>query len=108
MSTHTSPFAAFPGEVVLPDFLTLGQCVAWGDCIAAAEALGSPVRRDVLDAALLPGVLSCVQEFRISGLPPRLTVETFPGTPRRASAEFISWLIGLVSALYVGEEVPNG
>lgn len=108
MTVHKSPVDKFPGEVVLPDYLTMPQVIAWGDAVEAAHELGDKPRLDKFNACFLPGIFACVQELRLDGFQQPVTPENFPGTPRRASAELVSWLIGLISALYNGEELPNG
>jgi hypothetical protein len=44
----------------------------------------------------------------LSGLPERLTLETFPATPRTQATLLIVWLVGLIANLYAGsEEAPE-
>lgn len=58
---------------------------------------------------LLPGVCACVETWELTGLPAQITPETFPGSPRIASAQLLGWLIGEISKLYSeAESLPNG
>ncbi len=57
---------------------------------------------------ILAGIIPCVEEWHIDGLPENVTPDTFPGTPKIASARLISWLINEISELYSeAEQVPN-
>jgi hypothetical protein len=74
---------------------------------AARELNGASQAR--LNFAILPGILACVEEWELEGLGRPVTLETFPATPVRASAELVGWLVEEVVKAYRGEEViPNG
>jgi hypothetical protein len=102
----TSPIKRWPGEVVISDPLTFPQIIALDDAFAAVREHDT-LTVDRTDALILPGVLRCVEEFRLAGFPPNPTYETFPATPRIASAQLIAWLINEIMKLYKDAELPN-
>ena len=115
--TITSPVDKFPGTVVMPEYLTLPQVLAFeaasdniGELRKAATEKGDDgISRTKIDQQYLPVILSIVTEWRIDGVPNIPSLENFPLTPRRATAELIAWLIGEITRLWVGEiEIPNG
>jgi len=98
----------------MPDFLTLPQVIAFEDAnekiIELIKSLpeAGRVKRSRLDEINLPVILAIVIEWRIVGIDEKPTIEKMPVTPRKESAELISWLIGEISRLYKGEtEIPN-
>lgn len=105
--TITSPVKRYPGTVTLSDPLTFPQAFAFEDALEAvkeARETGSPAR---IRFALLPGIIACVEEWHLDGFPSKPTLDTFPSTPRKSSAEIIDWLVGEISALYrEADEVP--
>ena len=104
MREITSPSARFPGVVVLHDPLSYPQVVALEEAVQQArEADGAAA-----DLALLPGLLVCVAEVRLEGIPAKPTPDTWPATPRKAAAELLRWLTSEIMTVYVGEtEIPN-
>jgi len=112
--TIISPVEQFPGSVVLPDFLTLLQVIAFEEANEKITELresvpeGGSVKRSRLDQINLPVILAIVEEWRIVGIDEKPTIERMPLTPRLASAKLISWLVGEITRLYIGEnEIPN-
>ena len=102
----TSPVAKWPGTVTISDPLTLPQAIAVEHAINAVMALEGASQR-VVNYTLLPGICQCVEAWNLEGLG-ALTAETFPATPRKASAELAAWLVNEVTALYKdAEEIPN-
>lgn len=113
----------FPGYVILSDPLTIPQTMAFEDAMSAAQE-GARERGDLITIDekervntlsphylhdVLAGVIPCIEEWHIEGLQEIVTPDTFPGTPKIASAQLISWLIGEISGLYSeAEQVPNG
>lgn len=99
----TSPVKRWPGTVTIADPLTLAQVAAFERAIKRAEILRrdnpEPTRAE-LDAAHLPGLLSCVESHALSGIASPLGVDNFPGTPRIDSARLIEWLMMEILALY--------
>lgn len=103
--TISSPVERWPGTVTLYDPMTLLQEAAWEDAFLAARSAKS---RAGSWLALLPGILACVQEWRLEGVPERPTVETFPVRPREDAARLIAWLITEITELYrEASDVPN-
>lgn len=110
MGKKVSPVEKFPGFVVLPDFLTLPQVIAFEDAIGQAEELkkGGTVRRSRLDQINLPVIFAIVKEWHVDGVPETPDIESMPLTPRVASATLIAWIWGEITRLYIGEKtVPN-
>lgn len=109
-----SPVKRFPGHVVLPEFLTLPQVLAFESAreqiVAIRQGLDpdARVQRSRLDAIYLPVVCMIVSEWCISGVPEKPEPDNFPMTPRLATAELIAWIIGEISQIYIGEiDIPN-
>jgi len=99
----TSPFEKFKGTVTLSDPLNMAQTLGWEKAIRLAQSLGEQVYISDLNATYLPALMACVEEWHIAGIPPNPTPETFPFSPRLATAKLIDWLIGEISKVYVGE-----
>ena len=105
----SSPVKAFPGTVVLSDPLTYPQTFAFEDAIEASKEAGEGATQDRLRYILLAGVLSCVEEWHIEGVPQYPTRDTFPNTPKLSAARLVNWLVNEIVAMYQeGEEIPNG
>jgi len=98
------PVAPWEGNVEFSDPLTLPQALAWENAVRVSQEAQS---RTEVDAALLPGVLACVEACEVEGLTGRLSVDKFPATPRVASAKLIAWLTEQVIEIYTGATVPN-
>jgi hypothetical protein len=119
--TLHSPILDFPGTVILPDMLILPQVLAWNDMLVAKDEVRDAVPKDrkltlsenrkwigKIDAVYLPVVFGIVLEWHIEHIPEAPTVETFPLTPRLASAQFLAWLVGEIQKVYDGEiQIPN-
>jgi hypothetical protein len=102
--TILSPVAKWKGSVVIADPLTFPQSVAFEDALEAAKAADSLTKQN---SALLPGICACVEKWELEGLG-QVTPETFPSTPRAASAQLIAWLVSEIAKLYAdGNEIPN-
>lgn len=97
-----SPVKRWPGEVVLHDPLSLPMVAALERAISNARALVDPTKGEI-DAAMLPGVLACVESVNLQGVPPALGVDNFPGSPRKSSAELFAWLLREVTVIYSEE-----
>lgn len=104
----TSPVKRFPGTVVISDPLTFPQVFAFGDALNAVDALGENPTILHVRATQLPGVLACVEEWKLENFPSNVTVDSFPATPPKSCAQLIAWLIGEISTLFrEAEEIPN-
>lgn len=101
---------AWPGYVVLPDALNYPQLIVWQDSIEAMAELGEGLTWSAAAANprtaqhLVNAYCALVVEWHLDKLPPNLTLETFPATPRTQAALLIAWLGGLVSNLLEGSE----
>jgi hypothetical protein len=106
----------FTGYVVLPDALNYPQLIAWQDAIddMLATSKSDSLTWDAATANprtaqyIVTALCSIVREWRLTGLPERMTIDTFPATPRVQSVLLIAWLGGLVAGLFSGsEETPE-
>jgi len=105
-----SPVDRFPGHVILSDPLTYPQVFAFEDAIKAAneQREKDPENFGRMFYCWLPGILPCVEEWHIKGIPEHPTQDTFPATPRLAAANLMGWLVGELTVLQVeAEVVPN-
>lgn len=113
MKIITSPVARFPGTVTISDPLTLPQAIAMEQAIQAMQDLGEGATIAQAHYTLLPGICKCVEAWNLEDAEKKtllgdLSADTFPATPRKASAELLAWLVGAVTALYNdAEDVPN-
>ena len=108
----TSPVAHWPGTVTLSDPLTYPQFLAVQDAVLGIQALrdepGETLTQERINFMYLPGLIGCIEEWRLENFPDEVAVDTFPSTPGLASAELITWLLSEIIALYnEAEEVPN-
>lgn len=105
--TISSPVERWPGEVILHDPLTLPMVAAWEEAVEDARPVRSLSGKHL---AYLSGVLACVKEWHIGGgFPEFPTVDNFPTKPWQDRHDFMLWLIGEVSTLYVeATTIPNG
>lgn len=102
--TITSPVKEFPGSVELPDRLTMPQALAFEQSIRDGQAL-EEASQTQYDAVMVEAICACVEEWELEDFG-QLAPDTFPATPRIASAELIAWLYGEIITLY-NPEVPN-
>ena len=103
-----SPCKRWPGQIILPDYLTLPQYKAWHDAVAQLENTGATNLDIAGDARLagiiLPGVLACVERWELENFPKVVTVENFPATPRAASFKLLAAVIGRITQLVTEED----
>ena len=99
-----SPVDRFPGEVTLPDFLTMPQVLLYERGIAESRVLiereSTPAE---IDAAVLVPICAIVEEWNIRGdhWPEGvISPDTFPGSPRGDSGQLIGWLMAEIRELY--------
>jgi len=103
--TIQSPVTRWPGSVELSDPLTFPQYSAFLDSVDAAREVDNASRAD---AAILPGIAACIVSHSLSGIPDPFSAETFPATPRKASAELIGWLVAEITKLITdADEIPE-
>jgi hypothetical protein len=103
----TSPVDGFPGTVERPDYLTLPQVLQFEEGLRGLSGDDAKTKTQ-FDAATVAFILPFFSLWDIAGVPTNPTPETFPGSPRKASAELIAWLLGELVNLYTGEtDIPN-
>ena len=103
----------FIGSVTFSDPLSLEQEAAIERANAAMrremDSLGG-IGASAIIAAILPGILACVEKWNIPGIPENPTVQTWPTRPRVAVSALVAWLLTEVGKLYqdtVEPEAPN-
>ena len=104
--TIESPVKEFPGTVILPDYLTMPQALLYEKAVRDGSALiEESASQTAYDAVMVDAICGCVEEWNLEGLG-QLSFDTFPSTPRAASAELVAWLFGEIVKLY-NPEVPE-
>ncbi len=101
----TSPVKRFAGTVVLSDPLTYPQVFAFQDALEAVKALGKDAHYLRVQYAALPGILTCVEEWKLEGVPEHPTMDTFPASPRASAARLVLSLFREITAL--NDEAEN-
>lgn len=109
---HDTPayIKAWPGYVVLPDALNFPQLNIWQDAVDEIAAQQDGLTWN--DAAANPrtaqpivkALCQIVQEWHLEKLPERVSVESFPATPRVQSTLLVVWLATRLAALFEGAE----
>ena len=95
------------GTVTLYDPLTIEQEGAFELCLAAErEAREKGGGLGAVHYALLVGILACVQEWKLSGFPERVTLENFPPRPRKDRDDLIALLVTELLEIYKKDD-PN-
>lgn len=104
----TSPVNHFPGTVNRPDMLTLPQVLQIENALREMASQRDQMAAAGFDYAYLKAILPLYSDWHIEGVPAEPTAETFPGSPRIASAKLIAWLIDAIMQVYRGEtDIPN-
>ena len=103
--TITSPVEEFTGAITLPDRLTMPQALAFEQSIRSGQSLEEDSTQTEFDAIMLEAIFACVESMNLDGFED-LSPDTFPATPRTASAELIAWMYGEILKLY-NPDVPN-
>jgi hypothetical protein len=107
---HDSKVKRFPGHIILPEYLNIGQVRLF------EKSLGDPDEKDSENKSVwkgvtiekrLPVVLDIVTEWHLEGVPEKPTIETFPASPVSEANDLVSWIYMLIRDLWVGEQVPN-
>ena len=102
--TITSPVEEFTGTVKLPDRLTMPQALAFEQSINDAQALENATQTQY-DKIMVEFICQVVEEWNLDDFED-LSFDTFPATPRTASAELVAWIYGEIVSMYM-PEVPN-
>ena len=105
--TVKSPVKKFPGTVRISEPLTYPQCFKIEDALAAHNELDSKATARKRHYTLLPGIMACVEEWNIEGLPDDLQLDNFPATPTNDIDGLIAWILEEITAVYKGDEDPN-
>jgi hypothetical protein len=103
--TITSPVKRFSGTIVLPDYLTFPQFIAWRNGlkgVASERTVSQVAQSEDESLALLPAIYAIVSEWHLQGIP--TDPAQFPATPRLAVYRLMVWLIGEVTALVGAED----
>ena len=91
--TITSPVKKWAGTVTLADPLTFTAFIAWNDAMREAHQYRTTDEKpgDYLrySAAVLPGILACVEKWELQDFSP----DPFPATPRKSSDQLVAWLV---------------
>ena len=78
-----------------------------GDVDEAKEQ-GKDLSQHRYNAAVMGGVLKCVEDHDLKGVPKPLTADNFPASPGASSMRLSAWLIKEVADVYTAEdEDPN-
>jgi len=103
----TSPVKRYPGTVILADPLTFPQAFAFEDALAAVQEIRESGSMARMRYAILPGILACVEAWRLEKLPEQPALDSFPSTPRQSVSELIDWLTREITTLYQeSDDVP--
>ena len=105
--TINSPVDEFPGTVKLPSRLTMPQALMFERSISDVNILieEESASQIEVDNIMVGVICECVEEWNLDDLE-QLAPDTFPATPRQASAELVAWIYGEIVKLY-NPDVPN-
>jgi hypothetical protein len=108
-----SPISKFSGSVTLYDPLNMAQTLGWEKAVSESKKLrnvikaGGEVMLTDFNAVYLPAIIACVEAWNLIGIPSGPTLESFPFSPRLATAKLMDWIIGEITKIYVGEEADG-
>ena len=117
-----SPVKNFAGTVTIPARLTLPQVGAWEAATAEQTELIQKLIQDKVelystyevDKIFVPVLCELVEKWELKDLATgepideKLSLDTFPATPRKAAHELVDWLTSEVRKVFLGEtEIPN-
>lgn len=98
----------WPGTVGIFDPMTIDQEAAWEYALADyGKAIKRGGGRSAGNAALIPGILACVQEWHLADFPAQVSSSTFPARPRDERSKLIMWLAEQISIVYQSGDDPN-
>jgi len=99
---HTSPVRRYPGHVIMPDYFSWAQMIAWDECVTKSQAVEGTLPKM---AAQADGVLLMVEEWHITGIAEKPTA--LPASPVRPAAELMGWIIGIINSMIMEAESPD-
>ena len=107
-----SPVKRWSGGVRLHSYLTFPQVIAFESAIQSGREYlaeqGDDALMSVYSHMVLPGVFGCIEEWQLEGFPEDVDADSFPATPRIASAELLNWLITAITGVMRDDEkIPN-
>ena len=117
-----SPLKNFPGTVTIPARLTLPQVGIWEAATTEQTELIQKLIKDKVelystyevDKIFVPALCDLVEKWELKDLATgepigeKLTLDTFPATPRKAAHELVDWLTSEIRKVFLGEtEIPN-
>ena len=88
-----SPVKRWAGTVTVADPLTFPQFIAWRDAVLSAQQHADD--HLAYTAALVPGLLACVEKWDLKGFSP----SPFPATPRDSSNKLLAFLLREIGAI---------
>jgi len=96
------------GEVIFYDPLTMQQEAAWEVAMSNfRKAIDDGLGISSFNLAQIPGVLECVSEWHLDGLPERMTIDSFSKLPRTERNHLLSFLVTEISKVYKSDDDPN-
>lgn len=91
-----SPTPLWPGEVVVQKPIGLQAYIEFTEAWQAASKQADNYPRYML--ALLPGLLACIEDWRLGGgFPNPVTPQNFPAMPQRDSMALFGAILGAIS-----------
>ena len=103
-----SPVKRWPGRVILPDYLTAPQDIAFQQAIKDAGKFQPEEQFPEFIFAVMPGIAACVEKWELQNFPENPSAENVPTTPRAPVSELYTWLLKEITALYEDDTIPNG
>jgi hypothetical protein len=99
---YESPVKRYPGYIIMPDYFSWEQMIAWDECVARSAAAEGMLPKMKAQA---DGVLLMVGEWHITGIPEK--PDSLPASPVRAAAELMGWALGIINGMIVETETPD-
>ena len=102
---YTSNIDRWPGKIFLPPYMNFSTLIAWEKSVRASGLTEKTIDLEVMSETLLPLICKLVKKWEIVGLPEKLEVEDFPGSPT-----LLSWVVECSMDLFTktnGNPDPN-
>jgi hypothetical protein len=107
MAIYTCDVPGFEGEVEIDDHLNYPQLAAYERGMISAQKVietNDSAGFAELRLCVVPGLIACVKAWRLKGVPERVSLETFPSTPKKEAGDLYLWLLGVVRKKIDGED----